>query len=85
MKQQWSLRVIDSPPSFQHPVSQICTQGQFEGPAYAFWCRKFAKTLDPTVNSGSSAISSKHSRPSAPSPQPIVALGMVSARSHCPP
>jgi Methyltransferase domain len=47
MKQQRSLRVIDSPPSFQHPVSQICTQGQFEGPAYAFWCRKIRETPRP--------------------------------------
>jgi hypothetical protein len=85
MKQQWSLRVIDSPPSFQHPMSQICTQGQFQGPATLSGAERFAKPLDPTVNSGCSAISFKRSRPSVPSPQPIVALGMVSARSHCPP
>jgi hypothetical protein len=34
------MPIINLPPSFHRPVSQVCTQGQFQGPAYAYWCQK---------------------------------------------
>ncbi len=34
------MPIISLPPSLHRPVSQVCTQAQFEEPAYGFWCRK---------------------------------------------
>ncbi|WP_426957075.1 SAM-dependent methyltransferase [Muricoccus radiodurans] len=31
------------PPCLSHPVSQICTAGQMEGPDYAGWCASFGE------------------------------------------
>ncbi|HEX7391215.1 MAG TPA: hypothetical protein VF286_13985 [Acidiphilium sp.] len=38
------MPTVNSPPSFHRPVSQICTQAQFDAPAYHFWCRKIRET-----------------------------------------
>lgn len=31
---------IDTPPTFANPVSQACSQAQFETPEFQFWCRE---------------------------------------------
>lgn len=38
------MKIINSPPSFRRPVSQACTQAQFDSPAYEFWCKKIKET-----------------------------------------
>ena len=38
------MLIVNDPPSFRRPVSQICTQAQFDSPAYHFWCRKIRET-----------------------------------------
>jgi hypothetical protein len=35
---------LDDIVSFDRPVSQICTEAQFNSPAYDFWCRKIRET-----------------------------------------
>jgi len=35
--------ILDTPPSLANPVSQLCTQAQFDDPAYAFWCEKIGE------------------------------------------
>lgn len=34
------LRFVKDPPSLARPVSQACTQGQFESAVYEYWCAK---------------------------------------------
>jgi SAM-dependent methyltransferase len=40
-----TLIVRDSAPDFVHPVSQACTQAQFETPEFEFWCREIREPL----------------------------------------
>lgn len=39
------LSHIETPPSFTHPVSQACSQAQFETPEFMFWCREVREPL----------------------------------------
>lgn len=38
------LQFVKTPPSFRYPVSQACTQAQFENSAYDYWCSKIKET-----------------------------------------
>jgi SAM-dependent methyltransferase len=35
--------LINAPPSFVRPVSQVCTQAQFQSPEYRQWCRRIGE------------------------------------------
>ena len=35
---------FDIPPSLENPVSQACTQAQFDTPTYRYWCREIRET-----------------------------------------